>query len=65
MARTAVVGGSGGGFLSKAVSALVVLAVIVFIVKSPHQAADLFTTLWGWLRSAIEAGVAFLEYVSR
>ena len=65
MARTAVVGSSGGGGLvSKVVSTLVLLGVIVFVVKHPQQAADLTLTLLGWGKTAVEGISAFIQRVS-
>lgn len=65
MARQTVVGGSGGGFLSKVVGVLIVIALVIFVKDHPTHAAHLFSSALSWLHSAAEAGARFVDHASR
>lgn len=64
MARQAVIPGGGSGLAAKVLGWGVLLVVIVFIVKRPEQAADLFLALVEAASRAIDAGSKFLGHLS-
>lgn len=65
MARQTVVGGSGGGLLSKVIGLGVLIAVVIFVKDNPVHAADMFSSALDWAVSAVKALVRFLEHVSQ
>lgn len=63
---TTVIGGQGGGgVVTRLVSLIIAIAVVVFVVERPGLAADVFLQAMAWAGKAIQAGVSFLEHVAR
>lgn len=53
MARSAMSGSSGGGFVSKAVFFIVALTVIGMILKQPVEAGDFVRSASTWTEGAL------------